>query len=70
MTTEEEAYDISDRAAELAQMKPQELLGYIAALLELVARNQVGSTEAILADLSGTITVTGDVEVTNLPTDW
>jgi hypothetical protein len=67
MASEEQNISLGERAAQLAQTDSQQLLGYIAALLELVTRNQVVGTETILEELRGVINVSGDVEVTKLP---
>ncbi len=61
----EESNKIDERAAELAQMPAQQLLGYIAALLEVVAVNQVRSATEVLDKLDGPFEVWGTVSVDN-----
>jgi hypothetical protein len=61
----EESYNIDLRAAELSKFTPQQLLGYIAALLEVVTENQVKTVERISELSSDTFSVEGTVEVDN-----
>ena len=60
----EEGRDVIQRAAELAELPSQQLLGYIAAMLEVVVMNQVAIAEVIRNELRD-VYVYGTVSIDN-----
>jgi hypothetical protein len=59
---------LETRAAQLAQMQPQQLLAYIAALMETVLQTQVTFSKAVMDALGKEIRVTGAVTIKD--NDW
>jgi len=60
---------INKRAALLATMSPQQILGYIAALMEISIHTQDNFFESITEHLSKGINITGNVEIDNTSLD-
>lgn len=58
-----ETSDLEKRSAQLAAMPPQQLLGYIAALMEVLLRAQTSNSKVVLEALAQGIKITGEVKV-------